>query len=120
MAQCRDVPDCYRTRMSPTHDARALKPREKGFTPMNKRVRFNVHAWRPDPEPANMAQVDSGLNYFTCTLGEAAAWNADHPHPFHTVNHLIDEQAEDLRQRPAVNFPGGCFAEDGREIKSGA
>lgn len=85
---------------------------------MIKRVRFDVHAWSQDPAPADMAQADTGLNYFTCTLGEAAAWNAHHPHPFHTVNHLIDEQAEDLRQRPAVNFPGGCFAEDGREIKS--
>ncbi|KAK7710297.1 putative NRPS-like protein biosynthetic cluster [Diaporthe eres] len=85
---------------------------------MSKKVRFNVHAWSQDSTSAAMAQADTRLNYFTCTLGEAATWNADHPHPFHTVNHLIDEQAEDLRQRPAVNFPGGCFAEDGREIKS--
>lgn len=86
---------------------------------MSKRVRFNVNAWSQDPTPATTAQADARLNYFTCTLGEAATWNGDHPHPFHTVNHLIDEQAQDLRQRPAVNFPGGCFAEDGREIKSG-
>lgn len=86
---------------------------------MPKKVRFSVHAWNQDPTPATMAQADTRLNYFTCTLGEAAQWSADHPHPFHTVNHLIDEQAGDLRQRPAVNFPGGCFAEDGREIKSG-
>ncbi|KAL1848673.1 putative NRPS-like protein biosynthetic cluster [Diaporthe australafricana] len=65
-----------------------------------------------------MEKVETHLNYFTCTLGEAARWNAEHPHPFHTVNHLIDEQAEDLRQTPAVNFPGGCFAEDGKEMKS--
>lgn len=104
--------------MNTTSDTHALKSKEKGLTPAIKRVRFNVHAWRPDPIPPNMAQVDSRLNYFTCTLAEAAAWNAQHPHPFHTVNHLIDEQAEDLRQRPAVNFPGGCFGEDGREIKS--
>ncbi|KKY31864.1 putative l-aminoadipate-semialdehyde dehydrogenase [Diaporthe ampelina] len=85
---------------------------------MSKKVRFNVKAWSQDTAQGTMAQDDTRLNYFTCTLGEAATWNADHPHPFHTVNHLIDEQAEDLRQRPAVNFPGGCFAEDGRVIKS--
>lgn len=92
---------------------------QKMHSPMSKKVRFDVHAWSQDSTPASMAQADTRLNYFTCTLGEAATWNADHPHPFHTVNHLIDEQAEDLRQRPAVNFPGGCFADDGREMKSG-
>lgn len=86
---------------------------------MSKRVRFSVHAWSQDPTSATMTLADASLNYFTCTLGEAAAWNAEHPHPFHTVSHLIDEQAEDLRQRPAVNFPGGCFGDDGREMKSG-
>lgn len=59
------------------------------------------------------------LNYFLCTLGEAAIWNREHPHPFHTVNHLIDEQAKELPQRTAVNFPGACNGEDGREMKSG-
>jgi hypothetical protein len=86
---------------------------------MTKRVRFDVHVWSQDPAIANMVPADTGLNYFTCTLGEAATWNADHPHSFHTVNHLIDVQAEVLRQNPAVNFPGGCFTDDGRAIKSG-
>lgn len=90
---------------------------------MSKKVRFHVdawsHGWTKNPGTGTMETAETHLNYFTCTLGEAARWNADHPHPFHTVNHLIDEQAEDLRQTPAVNFPGGCFAEDGREMKSG-
>ena len=46
------------------------------------------------------------LNYFTCTLGQAAAWNEEHPHSFQTVNDLIDEQAERFPNHPAVGFPG--------------
>lgn len=95
-------------------------PAKRSSLQMLKRVRFHVHDWSQDSSQAgNMAQAETHLNYFTCTLGEAATWNAEHPHPFHTVNHLIDEQAKDQGQRPAVNFPGGCAAEDGREMKSG-
>ncbi|CAN8104298.1 unnamed protein product [Discula destructiva] len=65
-----------------------------------------------------MADPQTNLDYFTCTLGEAARWNQEHPHPFKTVSHLIDEQAEELRQRPAVTFPGGCPGENGRAMKS--
>lgn len=63
--------------------------------------------------------TSTNLNYFICTLGEAAIWNREHPHPFHTVNDLVDEQAKELRQRPAINFAGGCNGEDGRQVKSG-
>lgn len=83
-----------------------------------KHVRFQVHSWSHD-EKKHRAMDGTPLNYFTCTLGEAARWNVDHPHPFTTVNDLIDEQAKELRQRPAVNFPGGCYGEDGRGMKSG-
>lgn len=85
---------------------------------MSKRVRFQIHGWDNDNKnTGNMAETH--LNYFTCTLGEAAQWNREHPHPFETINDLIDEQAKDLGQRPAVNFPGGCHGEDGRAMKSG-
>lgn len=96
-----------------------------------RRVRFEVNGWNDIGSvtkmqaPSDTARTRNNddnkthLNYFTCTLGEAAIWNAQHPHPFTTVNHLIDEQADELRQRPAVNFPGGCLSEDGREMKSG-
>lgn len=83
-----------------------------------KHVRFQVHEWSHDEKKPRVME-DTPLNYFTCTLGEAARWNVDHPHPFTTVNELIDEQAKELRQRPAVNFPGGCYGEDGRGMKSG-
>lgn len=83
-----------------------------------KSVRFRVQAWSyNDKQPPIMEKTP--LNYFTCTLGEAARWNIDHPHPFSTINDLIDEQAKELRQRPAVNFPGSCHGEDGRAMKSG-
>lgn len=86
----------------------------------NKKVRFQVHGWSHDnKQPETMTETATDLNYFTCTLGQAAKWNHDHPHPFDTVNDLIDEQAKELRQRPAVNFPGGCNTEDGHEMKSG-
>lgn len=83
-----------------------------------KQVRFQVQVWSHD-EKKPQAMAETPLNYFTCTLGDAAKWNAQHPHPFATVNDLIDEQAKELRQRPAVNFPGGCYGEDGRAMKSG-
>lgn len=85
---------------------------------MSKRVRFQMHGWDNDKKITGV-MADPSLNYFTCTLGQAAQWNREHPHPFGTINDLIDEQAKDLRQRPAVNFPGGCHGEEGREMKSG-
>lgn len=85
---------------------------------MAKRVRFDVvPAWSRSGSPVPIAETH--LNYFTCTLGEAARWSAENPHPFLTVNDLIDEQARELRQRPALNIAGDCHAEDGRELKSG-
>lgn len=83
-----------------------------------KQVRFQIQCWSDDDQTPS-AMETTPLNYFTCTLGQAARWNADHPHPFSTVNDLIDAQAKELRQRPAVNFPGGCYGEDGRGMKSG-
>lgn len=88
---------------------------------MSKKVRFQIHGSNRNSSSTTAAMEDTqtNLDYFTCTLGEAARWNEAHPHPFQTVNHLIDEQADDLGQRPAVNFPGGCAGEDGRKMKSG-
>ena len=45
------------------------------------------------------------LSYFTCTLGQAAAINAQNPHGFKTVNDFIDRQARVIPQNPAVGFP---------------
>ncbi len=44
-------------------------------------------------------------NYFVCTLGQAAAVNATKLHPFKTVNQLIDSQAREYPNNPAVGFP---------------
>ena len=44
------------------------------------------------------------LNYFTCTLGEAVSWNVHNPSPFHTINELIEYQAQHNPDRPAVGF----------------
>lgn len=46
-------------------------------------------------------------NYFVCTLGEAAARNVGNhpPRRFQTVNSLVDIQAEEAPNRPAVAFP---------------
>src|SRR5687768_15039409 len=51
----------------------------------------------------------SGLvqpTYFTCTLGEASRWKETHPksRSFSTVIDLIDRQAADNPQLPAVGF----------------
>lgn len=45
------------------------------------------------------------VNYFVCTLGQAAALNAEKPHSYKTVNDLIDLQARQNPIRPAVGFP---------------
>lgn len=86
-----------------------------------KKVRFHINGWSSrNSKTGNVENMtETHLNYFTCTLGEAAKWNEIHPHSFKTINHLIDVQADELRQRPAVNFPGGCTGEDGRSMKSG-
>lgn len=88
---------------------------------MPKRVRFEVRAWGHDSDHdlARNNMPETNLNYFICTLGEAARWNRDYPHPFETLHDLVDHQAKELRQRPALNFPGGCNGEDGHEMKSG-
>lgn len=44
-------------------------------------------------------------NYFLCTLGQAAAFNAQKPHSFKTVNEFIDHQARKHPTRPALAFP---------------
>ncbi|MCJ1306953.1 hypothetical protein MMC25_000597 [Agyrium rufum] len=43
------------------------------------------------------------LNYFVCTLGQAAAFNATKPHSFKTINEFFDERRE--CKDPAVGFP---------------
>lgn len=49
-----------------------------------------------------MARRD--LDYFTCTLGEAARWNKEHPNDYHTVNDLVDILAEQYPQDLAFSF----------------
>lgn len=44
-------------------------------------------------------------NYFICTLGEAAEFNAQTPHRFKTINELVDQQSREIPLRPAVAFP---------------
>ncbi|KAI0127279.1 hypothetical protein BJ170DRAFT_367711 [Xylariales sp. AK1849] len=48
-----------------------------------------------------------GLNYFTCTLGQAALWrqsSREHQKSFSTVLELIEEQAKDVSDSPALGF----------------
>ena len=54
-------------------------------------------AQRPGP----MAEV----NYFVCTLGQAAALNTGTPRSFKTINECIDHQAQQHPSRPALGFP---------------
>lgn len=48
------------------------------------------------------------LNYFTCTLGQAAQWkqrqSGEQPVQFDTILELIEEQASELPERPALGF----------------
>ena len=45
------------------------------------------------------------VNYFVCTLGQAAAFNTEKPHAFKTINEFIDHQARQFPHYPAVGFP---------------
>lgn len=45
------------------------------------------------------------VNYFVCTLGQAASINHRHPHSFRTVNEFLDAQAQVIPHSPAVAFP---------------
>ncbi|KAK7921707.1 hypothetical protein PG985_009729 [Apiospora marii] len=48
------------------------------------------------------------MNYFTCTLGEAALWkksqSTEQPTEFSTVLELIDDQGRDIPNEPAIGF----------------
>lgn len=44
------------------------------------------------------------LNYFVCTLADAVGRNVQHPRRFSTINALIDQQARERCDKPAVAF----------------
>ncbi len=48
---------------------------------------------------------EASLNYFTCTLGQAAELQGGIPRDFTTVTEFIDIQAQVHRDKPAVGFP---------------
>ena len=54
---------------------------------------------------AQLPTATADVNYFVCTLGQAAALIADEPHPFKTVNEFIDYQAREHPSHPAFGFP---------------
>jgi len=56
-------------------------------------------------DDTQQSELEADLNYFVGTLGQAAAINARTPHPWKTVNDLIDHQAETCPDAPAVGFP---------------
>ncbi len=58
-------------------------------------------------------KVEPELNYFVCTLGQAAITNAENPHGFQTVNNFLDLQARLIPQNPAVGFPIPSKSRDG-------
>lgn len=45
------------------------------------------------------------VNYFVCTLGQAASINHRKPHSFRTVHEFLDAQARATPHSPAVAFP---------------
>lgn len=50
-----------------------------------------------------MAKLDT--NYFVCTLGQAAQLTNQSQHQFETVSDLIDSQAREFPDVPAIGFP---------------
>ncbi|KAK7976958.1 hypothetical protein PG988_004448 [Apiospora saccharicola] len=57
------------------------------------------------------------LNYFTCTLGQAALWKkgqpTGQPTEFSTILELIDNQGRDILNEPAIGFAD--FSDNGRQ-----
>ena len=53
-----------------------------------------------------MSVVKGGLNYFTCTLAQAAQWKLENQlvGGFDTVIDLVDKQARLIPQSPALGF----------------
>ncbi|RDW75205.1 hypothetical protein BP6252_06347 [Coleophoma cylindrospora] len=61
------------------------------------------------------------LNYFTCTLGEAAELHSKTQPPYSTINAFLDTQAEEVPNLPAIALPslgGGGGGESGCEVVS--
>ncbi len=52
------------------------------------------------------------LNYFVCTLGQAATLNTQNPHVFKNVNDFLDHQARVIPRNPAVGFPIPPYPKD--------
>lgn len=53
------------------------------------------------------------LNYFTFTLGQASQWkkknqSGEQPAQFDTILELLDEQARQLPDKPALGFAQFC------------
>ncbi|KAI9844350.1 MAG: putative NRPS-like protein biosynthetic cluster [Sclerophora amabilis] len=64
-------------------------------------------------KPVEVGDEFPNLNYFICTLGQAAQINAREPHDFSTVNDFLDRQAQLIPNRPAVGFPKPSLNSDG-------
>ena len=45
------------------------------------------------------------LNYFVCTLGQAAILNAHNPHESETVSDFVDSMADEHDSMPAIGVP---------------
>lgn len=50
-------------------------------------------------------ETDVDVNYFVCTLGEAATINAVSPQPFETVNEFLKYQSQRVPNHAAVGIP---------------
>ena len=53
------------------------------------------------------------LNYFVCTLGQAAALNTRNPHQWRNINSFIDFKAQKSPDSHAVGFPVPPAGTDG-------
>ena len=64
----------------------------------------------------SLSNEEPELNYFVCTLGQAAVVNEQYPRGFKTVNNFLDHQARVIPQNPAVGFPAPSrLTDDGTE-----
>ena len=60
-----------------------------------------LYLTRVQNKQATMA--DPEVNYFVCTLDQAALLNERNPHAYKTINEFFDERAQS--SNPAVGFP---------------
>lgn len=97
----------YSTWKSAYSYSRCWKSTSSPLLKCSKQIKFHIVTKKPIAITPDMQlhEEQPDVNYFVCTLGQAASLNAEKPHSFKTINDFVDLQARQYPTRPAVGFP---------------